>query len=210
MLEKHKLISSIIDTGIVAIIRADNTSQAESMLQACISGGLPAIEITFTVVNAPRILEKICQQNNIIIGAGTILDAATARIAILAGASYIVSPCFDVETAKICNRYAVPYMPGCYTPTEMVQALEYGVDIIKLFPANCLSFSSISTFKAPLPQINIMPTGGINTTNAADWIKAGAIALGVGGDLVSGPKEHIIKKAQEYRKIIAEVRKHIS
>lgn len=211
MLTKHKIITSILDVGVVAIVRAEKSEQAAQIVEACLAGGLNAVEITFTVDRADLILEQLSKQNtSCILGAGTVLDAETARIAILSGASYIVSPSFDKATSLLCNRYAVPYMPGSYTPKEIVEALSYGVDIIKLFPGSLLSPSAIKAFLAPLPQANIMPTGGVNLDNAAEWINAGAVALGVGGDLMGGAKtgeyKKITEKAEAYRKTVSQAR----
>ncbi len=211
MLKKHKIITDILDVGIVAIVRTDKTEHAEAIVRSCMEGGLSAVEVTFTVEGASKILERLAtKEQKCILGAGTVLDAATARIAILSGASYIVSPSFDIETAKLSNRYAVPYMAGCYTPTEIVQALDYGVDVIKLFPSNQFVPEIISSLKAPLPQANFMPTGGININNAGEWIQAGAVALGVGGDLLAGAKNgdfsQITKQAIKYKQIVKEAR----
>ncbi len=212
MLKKHALIKSILDIGIVAIIRAESVESAEKAVEACIEGGLSAVELTFTVSGAPRLIEKLHSRirHSCVLGAGTVLDSETARIAILSGASYIVSPNFDVSTALLCNRYAVPYMAGCYTPTEAVRAMEYGVEIIKLFPSSLHSPNIIKAFTAPLPQANIMPTGGVNLSNAKQWIAAGAVALGVGGDLTSGVKTGdfalVKEKALAYKKAVKEAR----
>lgn len=207
------LIKSILDIGVVAIARAESAQSAEKIVEACIDGGLTAVELTFTVEGAHRLIEQLHTRikDSCILGAGTVLDSETARIAILSGASYIVSPHFDVNTALLCNRYAVPYIAGCYTPTEVVRAMEYGVEIIKLFPGNSLSPSAIKAFTAPLPQANIMPTGGVSLSNAREWIEAGAVALGVGGDLVSGAKTGdfvaVKEKAAAYKKIVEEARR---
>ncbi len=211
MLQKHNIISRIIDVGVVAIVRTDKAEQATNIVQACLDGGLTSVEITFTVDSAHRIIEQVhMKHTHCILGAGTVLDAHTARIAILAGASYIVSPSFDTETAKLCNRYAIPYMAGCYTPTEVAKALEYGVEIIKLFPSTLLSPSAITAIKAPFPQANIMPTGGVSLDNVDTWIKAGAIAIGVGGDLTAGAKTNdyaqIRQKASEYKQAVEHAR----
>ncbi|MGL6169417.1 MAG: bifunctional 2-keto-4-hydroxyglutarate aldolase/2-keto-3-deoxy-6-phosphogluconate aldolase, partial [Fusobacteriaceae bacterium] len=128
------------------------------------------------------------------------------RIAILAGAEYIVSPCFDLETAKLCNRYAIPYMPGCMTITEMVTAIEAGADIVKLFPGSAFGPDFIKAVKAPLPQANIMPTGGVSLENVDKWIKNGVIAVGAGGKLASGPSEEITATAKAFVAKVAEVR----
>lgn len=211
-LGKHQLMANILRTGVVAVVRASSTEIAERIVGACLAGGLQAIELTFTVDGAYRIIEKLHNKlgDSCILGAGTVIDAETARIAILSGASYIVSPSFSVRTALCCNRYAVPYMAGCFTPTEMVRAMEHGVEVLKLFPSGAFSPKILKAFKAPLPQANFMPTGGINMENAKDWITAGAVALGIGGDLVVGAKTgdfaQITRKATEYLALVAEAR----
>ena len=147
------------------------------------------LELTFTVPQADEVIRELSEtyqdSPEVIVGAGTVLDAVTARLAIMAGADYIVSPTFDQETAEICNLYQIPYLPGCMTITEMKQALKSGVDIIKLFPGSAYGPSIIPAFKAPLPQLNIMPTGGVSLDNMADWFEAGVITVGVGGNLLA-------------------------
>lgn len=218
MVPKHKIITEILEVGVVAIVRTQTADQAVKVVRACLDGGLSSVEITFTVDGAHRILEQLSADSSLasykpILGAGTVLDSETARIAILSGASYIISPSFDAATATLCNRYAVPYMPGCYTPAEVVRAMEHGVDVIKLFPGSLLSPAAISAIRAPLPQANIMPTGGVSLENAAAWIRAGAVALGVGGDLVAGAKSgnyaDISAKAKAYKEIVAQTRKEL-
>ena len=211
MLKKHAIIKQILDVGVVAVVRTDSPPNAEKIVRACSDGGLSSVELTFTVDGASRIIEALHRAlPHCLLGAGTVLDAESARIAILSGASYIVAPIFDRATALLCNRYAIPYMAGCYTPTEALQALEYGVEIIKLFPAAFLSPAAIKVLKAPLPQANFMPTGGITLKNAAEWISAGAVALGVGGDLVAGEKSgnfyEITNKATAYVEAVATAR----
>lgn len=180
MLNKHKIITNIINTGIVAVVRAENLEEAKRISNACIDGGINAIEITYTVPCATEVIKELSKEfegDDFIIGAGTVLDSETARLAILAGAKYIVSPCFDLETAKLCNRYAIPYMPGCMTITEMTTALELGCDIIKLFPGSAFDSDFIKAVKAPLPQVNIMPTGGVSLDNVDVWIKKELLLL---------------------------------
>ena len=143
---------------------------------------------------------------DLIIGAGTVLDSETARIAILAGAEYIVSPCFDEATAKLCNRYQVPYMAGCMTIGEIVRAMEAGVDIVKLFPGSAFGPDFIKAIKAPLPQANIMPTGGVSLENVDQWIKNGVIAVGAGGKLASGTSEEITATAKAFVAKVKEAR----
>lgn len=201
MLKKNKTIEQIINAGIVAVIRAETIEEAIRISKACINGGISAIEITYTVPNATKVIEALIEvfpTNDIIIGAGTILDSNTARIAILSGARYIVSPHFDKEIAKLCNLYQIPYMPGCMTITEITKAMQYGVDIIKLFPGNAFEPSFVKTIKAPLPQVNIMPTGGISLENVEEWFKNGVIAVGVGGKLATGSSDSITATAKEF------------
>ncbi|MGM0397269.1 MAG: bifunctional 2-keto-4-hydroxyglutarate aldolase/2-keto-3-deoxy-6-phosphogluconate aldolase [Bacillota bacterium] len=191
MIPKIKTLSRIAEVGIVAVVRAETGYIADEIARACIEGGIPAIEITFTVPEADRViadLRKSIPKEELIIGAGTVLDSQTARIAILAGAEYIVSPAFDLETAKLCNRYCIPYMPGCMTLTEIIRAMESGADVIKLFPGSAFGPEFVKAIKGPLPQAVLMPTGGVSLDNVGDWIKNGCIAVGVGGELTSGAK----------------------
>ncbi|MDL4840284.1 bifunctional 4-hydroxy-2-oxoglutarate aldolase/2-dehydro-3-deoxy-phosphogluconate aldolase [Aquibacillus rhizosphaerae] len=213
-MKKLNVLSKIVNHGIVAVVRGDSPQQAIEISDACIKGKLYGVEITFTVNDADQVIKQLVDkyQNNkdVVIGAGTVLDPYTARIAILAGAEFIVSPTFDKATAKICNMYQIPYMPGCLTITEMREALEYGVDIIKLFPGNGFGASFLKAVKAPLPQVNIMPTGGVSLDNIKDWISNGAVAVGVGGNLIAPAKdgdfEKITKIAEEYVKKVEEAR----
>lgn len=191
MIEKLETLKKITDIGVVAVIRTENAEMAEKTSKACIEGGIPAIEVTFTVPGADRVITSLkakFPKDQLIVGAGTVLDSETARIAILAGAEYIVSPGFDLETVKLCNRYQIPYMAGCMTITEMIKAMEAGADVIKLFPGDAFGPSMVKNIKAPLPQVPIMPTGGVSLENVEEWIKNGCIAVGVGGKLTAGAK----------------------
>lgn len=172
-------------------------------------GGIDAIEIAFTVPGAHKVIESLVEVfgNDLLVGAGTVLDSETARIAILAGAKYIVSPVFDLDTAKLCNRYQIPYMPGCMTLTEMITAMEAGADIIKVFPGSVFGPSFIKAIKDPLPQAVLMPTGGVNLDNVDEWISNGCVAVGVGGSLTKGSKEEITKIAKQFVEKIKEARK---
>ncbi len=203
-MNKINVLQKITDCGVVAVVRAESKEQAIQISEACIKGGIAGIEITFTVQGATEIIQDLSLfyqgNNNVVIGAGTVLDATTARIAILAGAQYIVSPAFNKETAKLCNLYQIPYMPGCMTITEMKTALEAGADIIKLFPGNAFGPEFIKAVKAPLPQINLMPTGGVSLENVDQWIKNGCIAVGVGGNLVAPAKTGDFDQITDYAK----------
>ncbi len=191
MSTKLTTLKKITDVGVVAVVRAESAEQAIKIAEACREGGIPAIEITFTVPYADEVireLSKAYKKGEMIVGAGTVLDSETARVAILAGAQYIVSPCLDEETIKLCNRYQIPVMPGCVTIKEMVTAMELGADIIKVFPGELVGPSYIKAVKGPLPQAPLMPTGGVSLENAAEWIKNGCVAVGVGGSLTAGAK----------------------
>jgi 2-dehydro-3-deoxyphosphogluconate aldolase / (4S)-4-hydroxy-2-oxoglutarate aldolase len=186
---KLKVLGKIIESGLVAIVRTNSSEQAVRIADACARGGAAAIEITFTVPGAPAVIEDLAKKykaGEILIGAGTVLDAETARLAILAGAQYIVSPSLNPETARLCNRYQVPYMPGAGTMREIVEAMECGADIVKLFPGETLGPAFVKAAKGPLPQAALMPTGGVSLENVGEWIKAGAVAVGVGGSVTAG------------------------
>lgn len=186
MLKKHEQMKRILDVGIVAVIRAESTEKAMKVIEAVRAGGIPAIEVTMTVPGAVDVIKELARsfrEEEMLIGAGTVLDPETARVCILAGARYIVSPALNPETVRLCNRYQVICMPGCATTTEMVAAMELGVDIIKLFPGELFGPGAIKSFRGPLPHVNIMPTGGVSIDNVDQWIKAGAVAVGVGSDL---------------------------
>jgi 2-dehydro-3-deoxyphosphogluconate aldolase/(4S)-4-hydroxy-2-oxoglutarate aldolase len=190
--QKMKVLGRIVDSGLVAIVRAESSEQGARIAEACAKGGAAAIEITFTVPGAAGViadLAKIYKSGEILVGAGTVLDPETARTAILAGAQYIVSPCLNPDTARLCNRYQVPYMPGAGSIRDIVEALEWGADIVKLFPGELLGPAFVKAVKGPLPQASLMPAGGVSLENVADWIKAGCAAVGVGGNLTAGAKK---------------------
>jgi 2-dehydro-3-deoxyphosphogluconate aldolase/(4S)-4-hydroxy-2-oxoglutarate aldolase len=186
---KLKVLEKVIESGLVAIVRTNSSDQAARIAEACARGGAAAIEITFTVPGAAAVIEDLAEEyasGEILIGAGTVLDPETARLAILAGAQYIVSPSVSPGTARLCNRYQIPYMPGAGTMREIVDAMESGADIVKLFPGETLGPAFVKAVKGPLPQASLMPTGGVSVENVAEWIKAGAVAVGVGGSLTAG------------------------
>ncbi|MFD2670912.1 bifunctional 2-keto-4-hydroxyglutarate aldolase/2-keto-3-deoxy-6-phosphogluconate aldolase [Marinicrinis sediminis] len=216
-MNKIHVYNSIMDSGIVAIIRESRAEVAESMTAACLEGGIQSIEVTFTVPKAEQLIEKLRgkqQHPAITIGAGTVLDAETARIAILSGAQYIVSPAFDAETARLCNRYQVPYMAGCMTIKEMIQAMEAGVDLIKLFPSNQFDPSFIRSVKGPLPQATLMPTGGIGLEQIEAWVRAGSAAIGAGSELTKSGRQGdygtIAKLAAQFVNRVRETREQMN
>jgi 2-dehydro-3-deoxyphosphogluconate aldolase/(4S)-4-hydroxy-2-oxoglutarate aldolase len=191
-MNKYQILKKITDCGLVAVVRAEGTEQAKRIADACIKGGTAGIEITFTVPGATELIKSLANtyaSGEIIIGAGTVLDPETARIAILAGAQYIVSPSLNIDTVKLCNRYQVPIMAGAMTIREIIEAMEAGADIVKLFPGEAFGSSFVKAVKGPLPQAPIMPTGGVSLENVQEWIKAGCIAVGVGSNLTGGAKK---------------------
>ncbi|OJG21311.1 keto-hydroxyglutarate-aldolase/keto-deoxy- phosphogluconate aldolase [Enterococcus avium] len=208
-MKKMERLTRIEHAGVVAVVREDSQKRAIEAARAVIKGGIKGIEVTFSVPQADQVIAQLKEEyqndSSVVIGAGTVLDAVTARLAILAGAEFIVSPCFDQATAEMCNFYQVPYMPGCMTITEMQQAMKSGADIVKLFPANNFTPQMIKAAKAPLPHVNIMPTGGVNLENIAAWKQAGAIVVGVGGNLFKGVKDENYELVSQTAKQYIEV-----
>lgn len=204
-------LQKIVDAGIIAVVRADTPEKAVAISQAAIKGGVTGIELTFTVPHADQVIGKLTTElPNGVIGAGTVLDATSARLAIMAGAGYIVSPTFDADIAKLCNLYQIPYLPGCSTMSEMQKALEGGSDIVKLFPAVVSGSNMIKELHGPFPQINVMPTGGVNLDNLQDWFEAGAVCVGAGGNLVgpgaTGNYDQVTENAKAYIKKYQEIK----
>jgi 2-dehydro-3-deoxyphosphogluconate aldolase/(4S)-4-hydroxy-2-oxoglutarate aldolase len=190
-MDKELILTKIQECGVVAVVRAETCEQAERITDACIEGGVAAIELTFTVPHADKVIEGLAKKytpDQIILGAGTVMDAATARIAMLAGAQYIVSPYFDLDTVKMCNRYRIAVMPGIMSVREAVMAMEAGADILKIFPGELFGPSIIRAIKGPIPYAKMMPTGGVDINNVGEWIKAGAVAVGAGSSLTAGAK----------------------
>ena len=206
-MDKQKVITKICETGIVAVVRADSEDQAKRIADACLEGGISAIEMTFTVPKAHKIIEALCDEyknGEMIVGAGTVLDSETARVAILSGAQYIVSPYLDINTLKCCNRYAIPCMPGVMTVKEMIEAMEYGADIVKLFPGDAFGPKMVKALHGPVPQAKIMPTGGVSLDNVEQWFKNGVVAVGAGGCLTAGAKTGDYKLITETAKQFVE------
>lgn len=191
MIEKYENINKIKETKIVAVIRAENPKKALKITESVKKGNIDIIEITMTVPGAIDVIKEIranYEKENLLIGAGSVLDAETARACILAGAEFIVSPILDKDMIKLCNRYQKIVVPGAMTPTEVYKAMEMGADIIKIFPASVLGTKIIKAIKGPIPQAELMPTGGINIENINDWLEAGSIAVGVGSGLTKPSK----------------------
>lgn len=190
-MDKEKIIAKITECGLVAVVRAESSEQGLKIAEACAKAGVAGIEITFTVPGAADVIKdcvKRFSNGEIIVGAGTVMDAETARVAILSGAQYIVSPYLNLETVKLCNHYRVPIMPGAMTIKEIVEGMEAGADIIKIFPGEVFGPTIIKAVRGPIPYAKMMPTGGVSLENVDQWIKAGAVAVGVGGNLTKGAK----------------------
>jgi len=212
-MSKIEDLKRVEETGIVAVVRAENAEKALKITEAVKKGGIEAIEITMTVPGAVDVIKQLTDEyskDEILIGAGSVLDAETARACILAGAEYIVSPSLDEETIAMCNRYQKAVMPGAMSVTEVVKAMKYGADIVKIFPATLFGPKIIKAVKGPLPQAPLMPTGGVSLDNVKDWIKAGSLAVGVGSSLSKGAKtgdyEQVTETAKEFIRLIKEAR----
>lgn len=186
-MKKMNVLKALQECGVVAVVRGNTKETGVNIAKACIKGSVKAIEVTYTNKFANEIIRELSEefknQEDVVIGAGTVLDPETARLAILQGAEYIVSPSFNEKTATLCNRYKVPYIPGVMTINEIVSAHENGVDVIKLFPGSAFGPSYIKSVKGPLPYANVMVTGGVNIDNLDTWIEAGADLVGIGGEL---------------------------
>jgi 2-dehydro-3-deoxyphosphogluconate aldolase/(4S)-4-hydroxy-2-oxoglutarate aldolase len=215
MNDRQSVVADLLATGVIAVIRADSGEQLVNVCRALAEGGVRACEITMTT---PGALESIAAAGRslgeeVLIGAGSVLDACTARAAILAGARFIFSPTLNIETIEMAHRYDCVAVPGALTPTEVLTAWSAGADVVKIFPANHFGPQYLRDIHAPLPQVKLTPTGGVDLNTAADWIKAGAVALGVGSSLVrkdllaSGDWDELSALAKKYVDIVAEARR---
>lgn len=214
-MEKTKLLQQIHQVGLMPVLRATSAQQAMTIADAIIAGGVNVLEITMTVPGAVQVMEQLVKHhgNKLLVGAGTVLDAETARACILAGAQFIVSPALDVRTIELCRRYSVPVMPGALTPTEVVTAWQAGADVVKVFPCSALGGAKyLAALRGPLPQIQVIPTGGVSLSTAEEFLSAGAFALGVGSDLVDaraaseGRTDVITENAKKYIGIVQKFR----
>lgn len=213
-MEKKSNLDRILKSGIVAVIRAPSGELLADVAEALLAGGVDVMEVTFTVPGAVRVLERVAERlgDRVLLGAGTVLDPETARIALLAGAEFIVSPSTNPDVIATCRRYDKLVMPGALTPTEVVAAWQAGADIVKIFPSDTMGPRYLKALRGPLPQVRLMPTGGVNLETAADFLNAGACALGVGGSLVEakavadGNMHRIETLARKYVEIVEQVR----
>lgn len=209
-MKKYEKLNLIRETGIIAIMRAQSSSQLITAADAIKAGGVRVIEVTMTTPGALDVIAAASRKygSEVLFGAGSVLDAETARAAILAGAGFIVAPTLNLDVIALCNRYSVPVMPGCYTPTEALTAWEAGADMIKLFPASFGGPGLIKAIRAPLPQLEIVPVGGVDLDTAANFIQAGAAALGVGSSLISqklldsGDMEALTERAKAFIQVV--------
>lgn len=216
-MSKETQLRQVLKCGIVAVVRSPDSQQLVEVTRALADGGVTVIEITMTVPGALDVVRQVRQAlgDRILLGAGTILDPETARAALLAGAEYLVSPTVNLDVIRLCQRYDKLVMPGAFTPTEILSAWEAGADIVKVFPAEVLGPAFFKAMRGPLPQIRLMPTGGVDLTTAAEFLKAGACCLGVGSQLIE-PKtvadrnfERIRELARQYIGIVTETRKQL-
>jgi 2-dehydro-3-deoxyphosphogluconate aldolase / (4S)-4-hydroxy-2-oxoglutarate aldolase len=213
-MDKTQVIRRVRELGLVPVIRAQSPDEASRAIEAIRAGGIDVIEITMTVPGAIPLITEIARRfPDAIVGAGTVLDAETARACILAGARFVVSPALDLGTIECCRRYGIAVLPGALTPTEVLKAWQAGADIVKVFPAGALGGASyIKALKAPFPQIDLIPTGGVSVETATAFIQAGAAALGVGADLVDlkalrdGKADLLTEKARRYVEIVKTAR----
>lgn len=214
MRSKQQVMNGILDCGIAAVVRAESADSAMKAIKAALDGGVNVIEVTFTVPNALEVIRELAplKDDGVILGAGTVLSPETASNAVEAGAEFIVSPSTNIDTIKTAKSKGVPVFPGALTPTEVITAWQAGGDIIKIFPANIMGPSYFKDLHGPFPQIPFMPTGGVDLNTATDWLKAGAVALGVGGALIdkklmaAGSWGEITDRAKKFREIVQEFR----
>jgi 2-dehydro-3-deoxyphosphogluconate aldolase/(4S)-4-hydroxy-2-oxoglutarate aldolase len=214
-MSKQDVLRRIAEVGVVPVVRASSAEEARQVIEAIKAGGIPVLEITMTVPRAVRVIEQVADAygDEVVVGAGTVLDAETARACILAGATFIVSPSLNLATIEMCLRYSVVVTPGALTPTEVVTAWQSGADAVKIFPCSAMGGAKyLKALKAPLPQVEMLPTGGVSLVTAAEFIQAGAFALGVGADLVDtkairdGQPEKVTAAARAYVAAVREAR----
>lgn len=202
---KADIINRIEGIGIMAIIRVDTIERGLEIAEGCLEGGVDVLEISYTNNNAGEVIKALKDRfgKRLLVGAGTVLDSETARLAILNGAEFIIAPTFSKDVARLTNRYQIPYGPGCSTYTEAITALEYGASFIKAFPiSNFYGSKLVEIFTTPVPNLPILASGGITLDNLAEWIRRGVMSVGVGGLLTKGTKEEIASNARKMREIV--------
>jgi 2-dehydro-3-deoxyphosphogluconate aldolase/(4S)-4-hydroxy-2-oxoglutarate aldolase len=215
---REPTLMRILEGGIVAVVRSESSAPLVKVVEALAEGGVKAAEVTFTVPDAIDVIRQVRRAvgDAIVLGAGTVLDPETARAAILAGAAYIVAPIVNIDVIRLCRRYDKVVMPGAFTPTEVVSAWEAGADVVKIFPADVGGPAYLKALRGPLPQVRMMPTGGVDLTTAESFLRAGACCLGIGGALAdpkaiaSGDFARIRDLAMQYCAIVRRVRESAS
>ena len=209
-MQKAEVLATLRTIGLVPVLRADSVAQALTLADAIAAGGVTVLEITMTVPGAIEVIRKLATTRpDILIGAGTVLDPETARMCILEGAQFVVSPALNLETIAMCHRYSIAVLPGALTPTEIVTAWQAGADVVKVFPASALGGAKyLKSIKAPLPQVELIPTGGVSLATATEFLEAGAFALGVGADLVdpNASPSVVTDTARKYLALVKEFR----
>jgi len=211
-MRKEEVLAELRKIGLVPVLRASSVDNALALASAIAAGGVTVLEVTMTVPGAIEVMRRLAKDRpDILIGAGTVLDAETARMCILEGAKFVVSPALNLKTIEMCHRYSIGVLPGALIPTEVVTAWQAGADVIKVFPANALGGAKyLKSLKAPLPQVELIPTGGVSLSTGREFLEAGAFALGVGADLVDpkaiadGQPERITENAKKYLQIVRE------
>ncbi|AKG75030.1 bifunctional 2-keto-4-hydroxyglutarate aldolase/2-keto-3-deoxy-6-phosphogluconate aldolase [Salinicoccus halodurans] len=185
-MKKFSILNKIRENYLIAVVRGKGFDDTVKMIESITEGGIKNIEITYTTPGASELIEHFADREDICVGAGTVMSSETADEAIRRGAEYIVSPHFDAAVSELCNLNQIPYLPGCATATEIVTAMKSGVDVLKVFPGGVLGASFIKDIKGPIPHVNLMPSGGVNKDNMAEWIENGAFAIGIGSALAKG------------------------
>ena len=209
-MKKMNVTNRMYEAGALAIVRAETLDRACEIAEGCMKGGVPVMEMSYTLNNAGDIIQGLSEKygDALCVGAGTVLDAETARHAILHGAAFIIAPNYNEEVAKMCNRYQIPYAPGCTSYTEMIEALKAGASFIKAFPiSNYYGPDLAKVFKVPCPQIPILASGGANFDNLHTWFENGVDSVGLGGLLTKGSSADIAENARKLRAIVEESRK---
>jgi 2-dehydro-3-deoxyphosphogluconate aldolase/(4S)-4-hydroxy-2-oxoglutarate aldolase len=215
---KEDQLRRVLDCGVVAVVRSPDSQQLVEVCRALADGGVTVVEITMTVPDALDVVRRVrgALGDRVLLGAGTILDPETARAALLAGAEYVVAPTLNRDVIGVCRRYSKLVMPGAFTPTEILTAWEAGADVVKVFPADVVGPAFFKAVRAPLPQVRLMPTGGVDLKTAPEFLRAGACCLGVGGQLVE-PKavaernfDRIRDLARQYVAVVRQTREEMA
>jgi 2-dehydro-3-deoxyphosphogluconate aldolase / (4S)-4-hydroxy-2-oxoglutarate aldolase len=214
-MRKEDVIAALRKMGLVPVLRASSVAKALALAEAVADGGVTVLEVTMTVPGAIEVMRRLAQERpDILIGAGTVLDPETARMCILEGAKFVVSPSLNLGTIEMCHRYSIAVLPGALTPTEIVTAWQAGADVVKVFPASAMGGAKyLTALKGPLPQVELIPTGGVSLATAHEFLAAGAFALGVGSDMCDlkaideGRPEKVTESARKYLEIVREFRK---